>query len=243
MKKLLNSWKTLFAFFLIIFSTAAYLTHYIIFNDPHHIFIFLVADIAFVPIEVLLVTLIIHRLLEVKEKQSKLKKMNMVIGAFFHEVGVSLIQETIKLDENRDELSVTLNFSEDWNDKNFISANKAVEWYKPQFQFNEQNLEEFKLYLVKKRSFLLSLLENSNLLEHDYFTDLLWAIFHLIEELTSRGSIDQFSEEDLAHLSIDLNRCYSRLVKEWIYYIRHLKDEYPYLYAFMVRNNPFKITE
>lgn len=42
------------------------------FSGPHHIFIYLVGDIAFVPIEVLLVTLIIHRLLETREKKAML---------------------------------------------------------------------------------------------------------------------------------------------------------------------------
>jgi len=31
---------------------------------------------------------------------------------------------------------------------------------------------------------LLGLLGNPNLLEHDSFTDLLWAVFHLMEELS-----------------------------------------------------------
>lgn len=55
------------------------------FRDPHHIFLYLIGDIAFVFIEVLLVTLIIHQLLSRREKQAMLKKLNMVIGAFFSE--------------------------------------------------------------------------------------------------------------------------------------------------------------
>jgi nitrate reductase gamma subunit len=55
---------------LVLLSAVSYLAHYAIFGDAHHIFIYLVGDIAFVPIEVLLVTLIIHRLLESREKRS-----------------------------------------------------------------------------------------------------------------------------------------------------------------------------
>jgi len=76
---------------LVLASTALYLSHYLIFRDPHHIFIFTIGDIAFVPIEVLLVTLVIHRLLSEREKRSKLEKLNMVIGAFFSEVGTELL--------------------------------------------------------------------------------------------------------------------------------------------------------
>ena len=48
------------------------------------------------------------------------------------------------------------------------------------------NLDELKLFLISKRNFLLMLLENPNLLEHDAFTDLLRAVFHLTEELGFR---------------------------------------------------------
>lgn len=238
MKKFFHNWKVLFALSLIVLSLMAYCTHYLIFNDAHHILIFLVADIAFVPLEVLLVTLLIHRVLEAREKRENLKKMNMVIGTFFHEVGLSMIKEVIKLDNNRDKLAEVMTFTTDWTDKDFIKANIALEKFTPAFNLNHDTIETFKSYLVQKRKFLLSLLENSNLLEHDYFTDLLWAIFHLIEELLSRGTIENYTEEDLSHLKIDLERAYSRLLKEWAYYIRHLKEEYPYLYVFMARNNP-----
>ena len=41
-------------------SATTYLAHYLIFHDAHHIFVFLVEDIAFMPIEVLLVALVIE---------------------------------------------------------------------------------------------------------------------------------------------------------------------------------------
>jgi len=62
------------------------------FRDSHHIILYLIGDIAFLPIQVLLVTLIIDRLLSAREKQAMLKKMNMVIGAFFSEVGSQLLK-------------------------------------------------------------------------------------------------------------------------------------------------------
>ena len=60
------------------------------FRDTHHIFIYLIGDIAFVFLEVLLVTLILHQLLRYREKKAMLNKLNMVIGAFFSEVGGEL---------------------------------------------------------------------------------------------------------------------------------------------------------
>ena len=34
-------------------------------------------------------------------------------------------------------------------------------------------------------------------------------------------------------------RAYGRLLGEWLSYIRHLKADYPYLFSFAVRMNPF----
>ena len=60
--------RILLGLLLILLSIFFYVIHYLLFKDSHHIFIYLVGDIAFVFIEVLLVTLIIHKLLELREQ-------------------------------------------------------------------------------------------------------------------------------------------------------------------------------
>ena len=45
----------------------------------------------------------------------------------------------------------------------------------------------------QKRDFLLRLLENPNLLEHDSFANLLLAVFHLTEELAQRRDLDRLA--------------------------------------------------
>jgi hypothetical protein len=68
-------------------------------------------DIAFVPIQVLLVTLIISGLLNMREKRVRLEKLNMVIGTFFSEVGTRLVAYFSdfdpKLDKIRKDIVVT----------------------------------------------------------------------------------------------------------------------------------------
>lgn len=65
---------------------------------------------------------------------------------------------------------------------------------------------------MAERSFLLGLLTNQNLLEHEEFTDLLWATFHLLEELTYRHDFSRLPKSDLDHLVGDLNRVYALLI-------------------------------
>ncbi len=85
----------------------------------------------------------------------------------------------------------------------------------------------------------MSLLENQNLLEHDNFTDLMWALFHLTEELAVRKDVTTLSENDMLHIEIDFKRVYSLLISEWLDYMKHLKKEYPFLFSFALRTNPF----
>ncbi|MEX2722052.1 MAG: hypothetical protein Q6362_011675, partial [Candidatus Wukongarchaeota archaeon] len=104
------------------------------------------------------------------------------------------------------------------------------------------DLERLHSFLVEKRFFLVRLLENQNLLEHETFTDLLWAVFHLTEELDARKQFKDLPDTDVDHLKVDVERVYSQLVDQWVEYMEHLKDSYPYLFSLAMRTNPFDET-
>ena len=59
---------------------------------------------------------------------------------------------------------------------------------------------------MKKSHFLIRLLENPNLLEHESFTELLRAVFHVDEELRSRKKISNLSANVLKYISGDIKR-------------------------------------
>ena len=100
-------------------------------------------------------------------------------------------------------------------------------------------LTDSKIFLQKNRKFLLALLENPNLLEHETFTDLLRAVFHLTEELDKRNNMYQLPKSDYEHLRKDVERAYNLLIDEWLDYMEHLKNNYPYLFSLAMRTNPF----
>jgi hypothetical protein len=233
------NWQILLGLSLIFLSAILYFTHYAIFRDARHIFLFLIGDIAFVPIEVLLVTLIIHRVLSAREKRSRLKKLNMVIGAFFSEVGTRLLKNLSGFDPNLEKMGGDFIIKSNWSHKDFALMSKRLRGYDYVIDSKKGDLGELKSFLVGKRGFLLGLLENPNLLEHESFTDLLWAVFHLTEELASREDVRQLVDKDYAHLSADIKRAYILLISEWLAYVQHLKDDYPYLFSLAIRSNPF----
>jgi hypothetical protein len=82
-------------------------------------------------------------------------------------------------------------------------------------------------------------LENPTLLEHESFTELLRSVFHLTEELANREALTQLPDTDYQHLAGDIKRAYILLVHQWFDYMKHLKDNYPYLFSLAMRANPF----
>jgi len=233
------NWQIRLGLALVVLSVLVYFFHYLIFRDTHHIFIYLIGDIAFVFFEVLLVTLIIHRMLSEREKRSRLEKLNMVIGAFFSEVGTELMaylsDSDPKLHEIRKELVVTTK----WTDQQFNAVSKRLKNYDYSITIQKVNLADLRNFLKNKRDFLLRLLENPNLLEHEEFTDLLRAVFHITEELQERVDLEELPDTDTMHLAGDIKRAYVYLVHQWLDYMRHLKANYPYLFSLAMRINPF----
>jgi hypothetical protein len=221
-------------------SALLYYIHYLIFQDPHHIFIYMLGDFAFLPLEVFLVVIVIERILTRREKQAILFKLNMVIGAFYSEVGNKLLAELIPRFDNHEEISRNLNVAANWTDREFKQAGAYAYNLKIDIDMNKIDLEELKAFLSQKRMYLLTLLENPNLLEHDRFTDLLWATTHLDEELEARPSLKDLPESDLDHLAVDIQRMYDHLASEWLDYIQHLKAAYPFLYSLILRTHPFQ---
>jgi hypothetical protein len=240
MKRVFN-WQVLLGLSLISLSALVYFIHYFIFRDAHHIFLYLIGDIAFVFLEVLLVTLVLHQLLHYREKKVMLNKLNMVIGAFFSEVGRELLKIFSGFDTNSSEITQKLAITNESFEKKFLEICKSVKNHNYNIDCKRGDLENIKNFLKEKRQFLLNLLENPNLLEHESFTNLLWAVFHLTEELTHRRILNGLPETDYQHLAGDIKRAYQLLIVEWLNYMKHLKTNYPYLFSLAARTNPFDV--
>ena len=232
-------WQIILALTLIVLAVMVYLIHYAIFEDPHHIFIYMVGDLAFLPVEVLLVTLIVHRLLTEREKRALLEKLNMVIGSFFSEVGTRLLAVFSDCDPRLDDIKQNLVVASDWSAEEFARVNALLRKYDYGVDMQKTDLENLRGLLKEKRDFLLRLLENPVLLEHDAFTQLLQAVFHLTEELANREKLAGLPQSDYEHLANDIKRVYVLLVREWLDYMEYTKNNYPYLFSLSMRTNPF----
>jgi hypothetical protein len=174
-----------------------------------------------------------------RELKNRIRKVNMVLGVFFSEVGYKLLGLFSNHDSNISEVRKNLLFTASWTDVRFATALKIVKRYKGEIEAAELNLGELSSFLSSKRDFLLGLLENPVLIEHDDFSDALLSVFHLLDELSARNELSTLPESDMKHLTGDINRVYIKLIIQWVIYLRHLKGEYPYLFSLAMRTNPF----
>jgi len=231
-------WELLTGLILIAISCGLYGLHFHLFHDKHHLVIYGLGELAFLPLEVFIVSLVLHRLLEFREKKSRHSKMNMLIGSFFSEVGSELLRKLAAQDSNMPGIGTQLAVKATWKGRDFYKASKKAVTYKPDLNLSASNLDCLKKQLLKQRDFLNSLMQNPVLLEHGSFTDLLLASFHLLEELSYRDDLYALSVNDKNHINGDVERVYTLLITEWINYTKHLKTHYAYLFSLAVRVNP-----
>jgi hypothetical protein len=221
-------------------SVILHVIHWVIFRDVHHILLYFLGDLAFLPLNVFLVLVLIERLLRRREKQQVRQKLNMVVGAFFSEAGNRLLSDLLPAFPYRDTICQRLSVAPGWKHADFARAFDYCGSLEAEVDYRRLDFPRLKAFLAAKRTFLLALLENPNLLEHERFTDMLWAVFHLAEELEARDDFNKLPESDLRHLASDVQRAFTFVSREWVLYAEHLKANYPFLFSLVARTHPFR---
>ncbi|MGE5629271.1 MAG: hypothetical protein ACM3X7_14380 [Solirubrobacterales bacterium] len=214
-----------------------YAFHIFIFNDLKVMASDLTSQIAFIPIYVFLTSIIIEQLLKRSERAENLRRMNTLVGIFYSEIGNGLIKYLSKWDKNSGLIIKELEAAEYWNDTDCIKLQSLMTNYKS--SITNIDMDCLKNFLYMKKDFMIQLMANPNLMEHESFTELLLSIFHLIEEFQYREQIDSYEGDDTQHILNDVERAYKYLSLEWVKYMIHLKKEYPYLHNLAERQNPY----
>lgn len=183
----------------------------------------------------------IEYMIDIRERSQRIEKLNMIIGVFYSEMGSKLLKKFSAIDPGIHEIRSALVVSNNWSDDDFLKAHIALKEHSYRLDSSALSLQELHSFLSQYKGFMLALLENPQIFEHDRFTDLLHAVFHLSEELIAREQLIGLPQTDYDHLSGDLTRVYSQLVIEWLVYMQHLKKKYPYLFSLAMRINPFDV--
>lgn len=237
-----SNWLFILGLVFFLISATVYSIHYLIFKDPIYIGKYFLVQLAFLPINVLLVTLVINRLISKRAKREKEQKLNLIIGVFFSDIGTDLLRILTQFDLESQRLKQELQLNDSWNNKDFLRANKIVENANFQIRLCENKLEDLKSYLFIKRTGLQKLLESPILFEHDSFSNMLRSVYHIIEELELRKELSGLSASDIEHLESDIKRAYKAVLLQWLNYSQHLKKDYDYMFSLVIRTNPFYVS-
>jgi len=130
MKRVL-SWKVSLVIVFLVASVGFYVLHFLIFRDAHHIFLYLIGDLGFLFIDVLVVVLFI---------------------------------------ENAESLKCQAAFGFDWEHKDFERARRAAAAFSYHGKPDPAKLAELRTFMLSERGFLLTLLENPNILVREFWT-------------------------------------------------------------------------
>lgn len=241
------SWKVKFSILMIILIIIIYGSNYLVLGDAEHIISYIWTHLGFIPVDILLVAFILDEIIEKKEKEAMLEKLDMLMSTFFSEVGNELISQLSSVNKYKTNTE-NLKSIKDWNEDDF--DNKLAELKDASIDFQadvpqemrEEFLENLRTLLAGKREFIINLINNPNLLEKEEFTELINSILHLDEELEHRSDFALVNDTDFGHLNGDMQRVYSKLVYEWVYYLKYLYKHYPYMIALIIRTNPFDET-
>jgi len=241
------SWKAKFSILMVVLIIVIYGSNYLVLGDAEHIISYVWTHLGFIPVDILLVAFLLDEIIERKEKEAMLEKLDMLMSTFFSEVGNNLIKQLSTVNEHKANTE-NLKSIKTWNEEDF--DNKLNELKESSVRFKaeispeerEEFLDSLRTLLASKRELIINLINNPNLLEKEEFTSLITAILHLDEELEHRKDLALVNDTDFNHLNGDMERVYNILIHEWVYYLKYLYKHYPYMIALMIRTNPFDET-
>jgi hypothetical protein len=238
---LFSDWEKRLIVLLLIASPLIYAAKLALFGDSgaSNTLSYIFNSLGFLPINVLIVTLIISRLLTMRSKQEQQEKLRMVLGVFFSELGNRLLGLFAAADPASETIRKTLDVQKNWTKKDFTEAEQKLAGFCMCADPGPGDFAGMQELLHANHDFLLRLLENPLLLEQDSVSQLLQDLFHLGEELDGRDDIFHLPATDRAHLGGDVNRVYGQLAATWLSHMEYLSQYYPYLLSLSIRKSPF----
>ncbi len=224
---------------LVLLSLFLHFVHVLIFKDIHHTMIFLVADIAFIPMEVFFTSMILERMLERREKEHGKEKLNMLVGVFYAEIGTQLLSYFVEQDDNVYVCKkLRIQDPSIWNDAYFKRLQELNSSYHYEVSLAKVDLDELRHILHEGKNLLITLITNESLHDHETFTEMLMLIMHLKEELDTRDC-GKLTETERQHLEHDMEAMYRYLTYEWCHYLDYLSKHYPGLFNTAIMLSPF----
>ncbi|OYT58261.1 hypothetical protein B6U71_04850 [Euryarchaeota archaeon ex4484_178] len=232
------SFEAKLAIILVLSAIIFYVINYFLFYDLTFIEKYLLAQLGFLPISVLLVTLVLNKLMIRREKIERIEKLNIVVGTFFAELGKDLLRYLSKYDTDVEKIAPKLINIEKFTDDEFQRVKEELSNREYSIDLRKINLYELRRFLLENKEFAINLLDNPAIIEHEAFTDLLWNVLHLTDELKRVVNFENVSHEDFLDIKNDMETLYKLLIYEWVNYVHYLKDKHPHIFIYEAKTNP-----
>ena len=227
------------ALLLLALSALIYLLQILIFRDFRNMAFYALQDWAFLPVQVVLVTIVAGDIISRWERENRIEKTRMFTGTFFGDLGCGLLAEISPAVTAPSDLASMLNISSSWRSADFEKAAAGLRTAEIRVSCGPERLVRLRDLLSGSKTPMLIIASNPVLLEHERFTDMLWAIFHLADELELRSDLMNLTPGDAAHINSDVERVLGALLVNWIRHLDYLRTQYPYLFLLEVGRNPF----
>lgn len=220
-------------------SALLYAIHYLIFRDLHHLAIFGLHELAFVPLEVILVTLGLDQLVEKTHREEARSKVSIIETLYFNESGGTMLRYLTSFDPDAARLRELLQVTEDWHSSDFRQAIRQLKSYP--FLLDLDRIDFFGLHyhLSQRHEYYRSMLENPALTQSEAFTEMIMKIYLLWEELDGRTNLYQLPEKDRSYLAELLHEIYRELTEYWLDNVYNYSIHNRFRLHRAIESNPF----
>lgn len=220
-------------------SALLYAIHYLIFRDLHHLAIFGLHELAFVPLEVILVTLGLDQLVEKTHREEARSKVSIIETLYFNESGGTMLRYLTSFDPDAARLRELLQVTQDWRSSDFRQAIRQLKSYP--FLLDLDRIDFFGLHyhLSQRHEYYRSMLENPALTQSEAFTEMIMKIYLLWEELDGRTNLYQLPEKDRNYLAELLHEIYRELTEYWLDNVYNHSIHNRFRLHRAVESNPF----
>ncbi len=214
---------------LIILSVGIYSLQIAIFHDTRNTAFYILQDFAFMPVTIAVATLVVGELINEQERRDRRRKTRMLTSTFFTEMGTRLIRIIVDASEQKEALRAIMVFRCQ-HEKDLKAQWERINGMQIRVCLTADSYTRSMELIKEGQMALLVLSSNSLLMEHEHFTDLLWGLFHLIDEYNLRGAYEELTEQDIRHLNDDFSEVLRLLMLNYTANAKYVRETYPNLY-------------
>ncbi|MGI6555960.1 MAG: hypothetical protein ACOX1H_01370 [Pseudoramibacter sp.] len=220
-------------------SAAIYAAQILIFRDPRTTAFYIFQDFAFLPASIAIATVAVGAILDEHDRQRALASTRMLRSQFFTGVGAPMLMQIeycAKCGTNLGQLTAIDGPMDTLRQRRRVqreieARQKQIEGIDLRVNLTQSAYDGIREILEHNRLDLLILGSTHNLNEAERFAEMLWGIFHLMDEYRLRGAWENLSPADIAHLEADFAQVLRLMLANSVANNFYLRTTYPNFYG------------